>query len=107
MALTRTYRSLPPKHTFTITSAEYKTDTLVGDNNDMNNISQSQHENTTNGKCRTPVVYGKNSPFTALLEQCKRVTSADHFQDVRLVTLDISGSGIEYKPGDVVWIYPE
>jgi sulfite reductase alpha subunit-like flavoprotein len=48
----------------------------------------------------------KDSPFSGVMVGNKRLTSEDHFQDVRLVQFDISGSGIKYNPGDVVWIYP-
>ena len=32
---------------------------------------------------------------------CERQTPQTHFQDVRLLKLDISGSEISYSPGDV------
>ena len=32
---------------------------------------------------------------------CERQTPETHFQDVRLLKLDISGSEISYSPGDV------
>ncbi|XP_076454641.1 NADPH-dependent diflavin oxidoreductase 1-like [Babylonia areolata] len=46
-------------------------------------------------------------PFLASLIANDRVTAPDHFQDVRLVRLDVSGSSIEYKPGDVVMVQPQ
>ncbi|KAL8625897.1 hypothetical protein ACOMHN_012489 [Nucella lapillus] len=46
-------------------------------------------------------------PFLAPLIANDRVTAPDHFQDVRLVRLDVSGSNIEYAPGDVVMVQPE
>ncbi|XP_072015905.1 NADPH-dependent diflavin oxidoreductase 1-like [Amphiura filiformis] len=48
----------------------------------------------------------KMCPFYARLVSNKRVTAADHFQDVRLMQFDIAGSGISYAPGDVVMIQP-
>jgi len=35
-----------------------------------------------------------------------RQTPEDHFQDVRLLQVDISGTGLEYSPGDVAEILP-
>lgn len=46
-------------------------------------------------------------PFQAPLVSNQQVTAADHFQDVRLIEFDISGSGIQYSPGDVVMIQPQ
>ncbi|KAK3088044.1 hypothetical protein FSP39_013874 [Pinctada imbricata] len=48
-----------------------------------------------------------NNPYQARLLSNRRVTATDHFQDVRLVKLDISDSGMSYSPGDVVMIHPE
>lgn len=49
----------------------------------------------------------ENSPFLANVTGNTRVTSADHWQDVRLITLDISGSEIKYSPGDVCYVEPQ
>lgn len=35
-----------------------------------------------------------------------RVTTEDHFQDVRLISIDLNGSGLQYEPGDVLRIQP-
>ncbi|KAL5011405.1 hypothetical protein ScPMuIL_009956 [Solemya velum] len=48
----------------------------------------------------------QSNPFHAKLLSNDRVTAPDHFQDVRLLKLDISMSGISYAPGDVVMIQP-
>jgi len=50
--------------------------------------------------------YSQSRPFLAPLLSCDRQTPKDHFQDVRLVRLDISNSGIMYKPGDIALIQP-
>ena len=50
--------------------------------------------------------YNQSHPFMAQLISCDRVTSKDHFQDTRLVELDIKGSGITFMPGDVCMIRP-
>ncbi|XP_044295984.1 NADPH-dependent diflavin oxidoreductase 1 isoform X2 [Varanus komodoensis] len=45
-------------------------------------------------------------PFLARMVSNQRVTSELHFQDVRLIEFDVSGSGIECAAGDVVMIQP-
>ena len=42
------------------------------------------------------VTPSRSSPFAAKLIDNRRVTSHDHFQDVRLITFDISNSTIRY-----------
>lgn len=46
-------------------------------------------------------------PFLSTLMRCEQVTSVDHFQDTRLVELDISGSDVSFDPGDVCMIQPK
>ncbi|XP_075690961.1 NADPH-dependent diflavin oxidoreductase 1 [Rhinoderma darwinii] len=46
-------------------------------------------------------------PHRAPLVTNQRVTAQQHFQDVRLIECDITGSGIQYSPGDVVMIQPQ
>ncbi|KAK8786125.1 hypothetical protein V5799_007510 [Amblyomma americanum] len=45
--------------------------------------------------------------FNATVVCNQRVTSPDHFQDVRLIKMNIEGSGMTFEPGDVVVVYPE
>ncbi|XP_076345848.1 NADPH-dependent diflavin oxidoreductase 1-like [Tachypleus tridentatus] len=47
------------------------------------------------------------SPFKARMIGNEKMTARSHFQDVRLISFDIQGSKIEYRPGDVVVIYPQ
>ncbi|XP_074871544.1 NADPH-dependent diflavin oxidoreductase 1 isoform X2 [Carettochelys insculpta] len=46
-------------------------------------------------------------PFIAQMVSNQRVTAESHFQDVRLIEFDVTGSGIEYAAGDVVMIQPQ
>ncbi|TRY78288.1 hypothetical protein TCAL_06899 [Tigriopus californicus] len=46
------------------------------------------------------------NPFRALVTQNVRQTSAEHFQDTRLIEFDIAESGLTYDPGDVCMIQP-
>ncbi|RMX46189.1 hypothetical protein pdam_00007846 [Pocillopora damicornis] len=48
----------------------------------------------------------RRHPFNAQLISNNRVTSPDHWQDVRLVQFDIKGSGISHSPGDVLMVQP-
>merc|ERR1719193_2106290 len=50
--------------------------------------------------------YSQSCPFISPVLSCSRQTPEDHFQDVRLVRLDISNSGLKYKPGDVALVQP-
>ncbi|XP_069333244.1 NADPH-dependent diflavin oxidoreductase 1 isoform X3 [Eulemur rufifrons] len=45
-------------------------------------------------------------PFLAPVVANQRVTGPSHFQDVRLIDFDITGSGISFAAGDVVLIQP-
>ncbi|XP_063065983.1 NADPH-dependent diflavin oxidoreductase 1 [Engraulis encrasicolus] len=45
-------------------------------------------------------------PFLARVLSNQRVTSSNHFQDVRHIEFDISGSNIEFSAGDVVMMRP-
>ncbi|XP_070706210.1 NADPH-dependent diflavin oxidoreductase 1 isoform X2 [Pempheris klunzingeri] len=48
----------------------------------------------------------QSHPFPARLVFSRRVTDMSHFQDVRHIEFDISGSNIEFAAGDVVMIRP-
>ncbi|CAK6972512.1 NADPH-dependent diflavin oxidoreductase 1 [Scomber scombrus] len=48
----------------------------------------------------------QSHPFPARLLSNKRVTDPSHFQDVRHIEFDISGSNIQFAAGDVVMMYP-
>eukprot|EP00057_Strongylocentrotus_purpuratus_P030077 XP_780652.3 PREDICTED: NADPH-dependent diflavin oxidoreductase 1 [Strongylocentrotus purpuratus] len=61
----------------------------------------------------TPIVEPRSSvapsnlcPFHAKMVANERLTAPDHFQDVRLVKLDVQESNIKYSPGDVLMIQP-
>lgn len=45
-------------------------------------------------------------PFYASVVQNERITSEDHFQDTRHISLDISNSDMKFAPGDVLCINP-
>lgn len=79
----------PPRYKVEINPAE---DRVLGvSSSESNGISQ----------------FGKDCPFHAPLISNERLTSDDHWQDVRLIRLDVRGSGIKYDPGDVVMIQPQ
>ncbi|XP_061887354.1 NADPH-dependent diflavin oxidoreductase 1 [Entelurus aequoreus] len=48
----------------------------------------------------------QSHPFYAKLLSNVRVTDQQHFQDVRHIDFDISGSNIHFTAGDVVMMYP-
>ncbi|XP_004416711.1 PREDICTED: NADPH-dependent diflavin oxidoreductase 1 isoform X1 [Odobenus rosmarus divergens] len=49
----------------------------------------------------------EQQPFLAPMVTNRRVTGPSHFQDVRLMEFDITGSGLSFAAGDVVLIQPE
>lgn len=51
--------------------------------------------------------FSAKNPYFASVSENKRVTSADHFQDVRLISFNLAQSGITFSPGDVVMIQPQ
>ncbi|XP_041368250.1 NADPH-dependent diflavin oxidoreductase 1-like [Gigantopelta aegis] len=61
----------------------------------------------TNQCIQTDSKYNQLHPFHARLKTNNRVTSPDHFQDVRHIVLDTTGSGILFNPGDVVMVHPQ
>jgi len=50
--------------------------------------------------------YSPRNPFLGKVIGSSRVTPDEHFQDVRLVEIDIVGSNIQYSPGDVGILQP-
>ncbi|NXL67286.1 NDOR1 oxidoreductase, partial [Chordeiles acutipennis] len=46
-------------------------------------------------------------PFAARMVSNRRLTAESHFQDVRLIEFDVTGSGITFSAGDVVMIQPQ
>ncbi|XP_031807764.1 NADPH-dependent diflavin oxidoreductase 1 isoform X4 [Sarcophilus harrisii] len=48
-----------------------------------------------------------HKPFLAPMVSNQRVTAKSHFQDVRLIEFDITGSGISFTAGDIVMIQPQ
>ncbi|XP_032425644.1 NADPH-dependent diflavin oxidoreductase 1 isoform X1 [Xiphophorus hellerii] len=52
-------------------------------------------------------VPSESSPYPARMLSNRRVTDPTHFQDVRLLDFDISGSNIQFSAGDVVLIRPQ
>ncbi|XP_064630444.1 NADPH-dependent diflavin oxidoreductase 1-like [Lineus longissimus] len=52
-------------------------------------------------------VPNRTCPHHAKLLSNARMTASDHFQDVRLIRLDIDGSNMSHSPGDVLMIHPK
>ena len=50
--------------------------------------------------------YGPNNPYHSKLLSNQRQTSQGHFQDTRLIELEID-QGLEYQPGDVCLVQPQ
>eukprot|EP00042_Codosiga_hollandica_P006983 m.16648 g.16648 ORF g.16648 m.16648 type:complete len:449 (+) comp28546_c0_seq1:1279-2625(+) len=50
--------------------------------------------------------YDTLHPFQATVLRNSRMTSADHFQDVRDFEISIAESNIKYRPGDILYLQP-
>ena len=59
----------------------------------------------TNECVQTENKYNQLHPFHARLKTNTRVTSPDHFQDVRHMVLDTAGSGIMYVNVEKISIF--
>ncbi|PRW18319.1 NADPH-dependent diflavin oxidoreductase 1 isoform X1 [Chlorella sorokiniana] len=62
---------------------------------------------TTAGHGAGGTGYGPHHPYWARLTANKRITAPAHFQDVRLLDVDLGQSGISYEPGDVLAVVPQ
>lgn len=51
--------------------------------------------------------YDRTNPFPARLLRSDRLNGPGSAKDTRLVVIDLRGSGITYKPGDALGVYPE
>lgn len=50
---------------------------------------------TVDGSCERKSPVTEHQPFHATVTDNKRVTASDHWQDVRLLTLDITNSDLK------------
>ncbi|XP_078604811.1 NADPH-dependent diflavin oxidoreductase 1-like isoform X1 [Branchiostoma floridae x Branchiostoma japonicum] len=76
----------------------YKVKFVDGDQDSINGLHVPTDSNITGPS--------QNNPFYARLVSNDRITADDHWQDVRLIKLDVSGSGLSHAAGDVVMIQP-
>ncbi|XP_067017223.1 NADPH-dependent diflavin oxidoreductase 1-like [Acropora muricata] len=76
---------------------------FVDSNCSANGLFGSSNVETHDKPNPTPC---KRHPFYAKLISNHRMTAADHWQDVRLVQLDIKGSGMSHCAGDVMMVQP-
>src|SRR5438045_3339268 len=53
------------------------------------------------------VAHGRDNPFPARLRENRRLNLPGSEKDTRHVALDLTGSGLTYKPGDALGVYPE
>ncbi|XP_070532421.1 NADPH-dependent diflavin oxidoreductase 1-like [Ptychodera flava] len=73
-----------------------------------NGLEQSSNPTTSLlQNCRKQQPPTQRDPFYARMISNVRATAEDHWQEVRLARLDITGSNISYSPGDVVMIEPQ
>ena len=51
--------------------------------------------------------YGRHNPFPARLLKCDTLNKSGSMKDTRFVSLDLKGSGLAYKVGDALGVFPE
>jgi len=51
--------------------------------------------------------YGRHHPYPARLLRCDPLNKPGSLKDTRFVALDLKGSGLTYKVGDALGVYPE
>lgn len=51
-------------------------------------------------------VWTREQPFTASLSVRQKITSRNAEKDVEHIEIDLSGSGIQYQPGDALGVWP-
>ena len=51
--------------------------------------------------------HGRDNPFPARVRECVRLNLPGSEKDTRHVAFDLTGSGLAYKPGDALGVYPE
>lgn len=87
MWITVIYCSLPPKSAVIFSNKEYETVSDAVQN------GRTMYHSGPNQKTELNQPSERN-PFVATLVGNERVTASDHWQDVRLLTFDITGSHI-------------
>lgn len=75
-------------------------DNVHGDDDDDSRLSLALENGYENHK------YDQLNPFKARVLENRRITAEDHFQDVRLIELELD-STIQYSLTDVCVVYPE
>jgi sulfite reductase (NADPH) flavoprotein alpha-component len=53
------------------------------------------------------LAFSRQNPFPAPAIQVEKLTSDDSAKDVRLVSLSLAGSGLSYKVGDALGVFPK
>ncbi|CAJ1071062.1 NADPH-dependent diflavin oxidoreductase 1 [Xyrichtys novacula] len=68
----------------------------------LNDVNEKMED-----RLQSPPAPSQPRPFPCRIVTNRRVTDVSHFQEVRLIEFDITGSNIEFAAGDVVMMYPQ
>ena len=55
----------------------------------------------------SPTNFERNNPYPARLVESRKLNGEESVKDTRLVVIDLRDSGITYKPGDALGVFPE
>eukprot|EP00798_Chlamydomonas_sp_ICE-L_P025328 gene25328-10984_t len=68
---------------------------------------QQQHQQNQPNEQNSTSAYAPWVPFRAPVLVNEKMTSANHFQDVRHISVSLVGSGLQYEPGDLLAVMPQ
>lgn len=100
MLISRAFEGAP----FTPAQSEWLGDFLTGVFDLDTRTVTARAEPRTN---RTPAVPDRQHPYAAEVLQVQTLTKGDSDKDVRLVALNLRGSGLNYRTGDSLGVFPE
>jgi len=68
--------------------------------------SKVQDVTTTDKVASCPVGTNAENASLSKISKTEKLTSHDHFQDVRLIEFDVEGISVKHEPGDILMVQP-
>jgi sulfite reductase (NADPH) flavoprotein alpha-component len=56
---------------------------------------------------KAPLLYNRDDPFPARILEVRKLNGDASAKDTRFISIDLTGSGLTYKAGDALGVYPE
>ncbi|MEO8271990.1 MAG: hypothetical protein ABI557_19930, partial [Aureliella sp.] len=67
----------------------------------------STAESTSSTSSASRLAYSRQNPFAAPATQVQNLSGEESAKDVRLISLSLAGSGLQYKVGDALGVFPK